>query len=552
MDGARGRAGIYTGVALVDPQGRALGIPRRELLGGRDYSALAPRHDLDSLLGRRRKELPDGRAGVEKEHPRGHPLHREPRPRRSPACRIRLPRGGRHTTPRARRRGPLLGAPGASPRGGFRQHRPRVEAFVGRQAAARPRTLSPLPAPAVSKLTLSPAWKALAAHRKKIAAANLADLFAADPSRAERFLIEAGGLVLDYSKHRVDAEAMRLLAGLAAQAQLPRWIASMFAGDPLNSTEARANAARARAWLASALGNSNGPSRHFAAVTANPAGAEALGVPPERVFPMWDWVGGRYSVWSAVGLPVALAAGMSAFEELLHGARAMDAHFRNEPLELNMPVVLALLEIWYVNFFGAQTRAVIPYSEDLRDLPAYLQQLEMESNGKRVDRDGNEVDYATAPVVWGASGTPSQHSFHQLLHQGTHLIPVDFIVIGRNEESSAEQGALVANALAQSAALAYDKPAPDSQYKALPGNRPSSTVLLERLTPRALGALIALHEHKVFAEGVIWNLNSCDQWAVEHGKNLARTLLPRLLEGGDTAGLDASTRGLFARLRNRD
>lgn len=525
----------------------------------------------------------------------------------------------------------------------------------------------------MSKLTLSPAWKALAAHRKRISATSLADLFAADSSRAERFSIEAGELVLDYSKHRIDAETMRLLAGLADQAQLPRWIARMFAGDLINSTEGRAalhvalrseettfpehgdvmpavrgalesmrsfvgeihggvlkgrdgraitdvvnigiggsdlgprmlaramrkfrkggpklhfvsnidpadleatlaglapgttffivasktfttaetlaNATRARAWLEAAPGNSNGPSRHFAAVTANAAGAKALGVPPERVFPMWDWVGGRYSVWSAVGLPVALAAGMSAFEELLEGARAMDIHFRNEPLERNMPVVLALLEIWYVNFFEARTRAVIPYSEDLRDFPAYLQQLEMESNGKRVDRDGNEVDYATAPVVWGASGTPSQHSFHQLLHQGTHVIPVDFIVIGRNGESSAGQDALVANALAQSAALAFGNPAPGAPHKALPGDRPSSTVLLERLTPRALGALIALYEHKVFAEGIVWNLNSFDQWGVEHGKNLARTLLPRLLESGDTTGLDASTRRLLARLRKRD
>ena len=204
-----------------------------------------------------------------------------------------------------------------------------------------------------------------------------------------------------------------------------------------------------------------------------------------------------------------------------------------------------------MNFFGAQTRAVIPYSEDLRDLPAYLQQLEMESNGKRVDRDGNEVDYATAPVVWGASGTPSQHSFHQLLHQGTHFVPVDFIVIRRNGESSTEQAALAANALAQGAALAFGNPASE-RHKALPGNRPSSTLLLDRLTPRALGALIALFEHKVFVEGVVWNLNSFDQWGVEHGKNLARTLLPRLLEGGDTAGLDASTRSLLARLRRRD
>jgi glucose-6-phosphate isomerase len=525
----------------------------------------------------------------------------------------------------------------------------------------------------VSKLTLSPAWKALAAHRTKIAAASLTELFAADASRARRFSIEAGEVMLDYSKHWVDAEAMRLLAALAAQAQLPAWTARMFGGDPINNTEARpvlhvalrsgdkafpqgrdvmpavrgvrehmrrfageahggvlkgadgrditdivnigiggsdlgprmlvralrkygkasprlhfvsnidpadleavlagltpgttffivasktcttaetlANAARARAWLEAALGKSSVLSRHFAAVTANAAGAEALGVPPERVFPMWDWVGGRYSVWSAVGLPVALAAGMDAFEELLAGASAMDAHFRNEPLERNMPVILALLEIWYVNFFGAQTRAVIPYSEDLRDLPAYLQQLEMESNGKRVDRDGNEVDYATAPVVWGTSGTPSQHSFHQLLHQGTHLIPVDFIVVGRNGEQSAEHAALAANALAQSAALAFGNPAPGAPHKALPGNRPSSTLLLERLAPRALGALIALSEHKVFVEGVIWNLNSFDQWGVEHGKNLARTLLPRLLEGGDAADLDASTRGLLARLLKRD
>jgi glucose-6-phosphate isomerase len=214
-----------------------------------------------------------------------------------------------------------------------------------------------------------------------------------------------------------------------------------------------------------------------------------------------------------------------------------------------MPVVLALLEIWYVNFFGAQARAVIPYSEDLRDLPAYLQQLEMESNGKRVDRDGNEVDYATAPVVWGASGTPSQHSFHQLLPR-TQYHSVDFIVIGRNGEMRPLQPVLWPT-LAQSAAPCFQPRTGLTAQGPPSGNRPSSTLLLECLTPRALGALIALHEHKVFVEGVIWNLNSFDQWGVEHGKNLARTLLPRLLEGGDTAGLDASTRGLLARLRKR-
>jgi glucose-6-phosphate isomerase len=261
---------------------------------------------------------------------------------------------------------------------------------------------------------------------------------------------------------------------------------------------------------------------------------------------MWDWVGGRYSVWSAVGLPLALAIGMDAFDELLGGAADMDAHFRGGPLARNVPVLAALLEIWCVNFLGAHTRAVIPYSEDLRDLPAYLQQLEMESNGKRVDRDGVEVDYATAPVVWGAQGTNSQHSFHQLLHQGTQLVPVDFLLA---QDSPAE---LAANALAQASALAFGHPTPGEPHKALPGNRPSSVLLVERIAPRTLGALIAMHEHKVFVEGVVWNLNSFDQWGVEYGKTLARTLAPRLLKGGDDSGLDASTRALLAKLRSRD
>jgi len=509
----------------------------------------------------------------------------------------------------------------------------------------------------VSALTRSAAWQALAAHQKKIAATSISALFAADPSRAERYSLAAGGISLDYSKHLIDAESMRLLAALAAQAQVPEWTGRMFAGDPINNTEGRAvlhvalrardaraevretrermrrfvdevhgdagitdvvnigiggsdlgprmltralrrlskprprmhfvsnidagdldaalaglapattlfiiasktfttaetmeNAARARAWLTSGLGRSADLSRHLAAATANVAGAAALGVRPERVFPLWDWVGGRYSVWSAVGLPVALSAGMDAFDELLEGARAMDEHFRTTSLERNIPAVLALLEIWYVNFFGAQTRAVIPYNEDLRELPAYLQQLEMESNGKRVDRDGHEVDYDTAPVVWGASGTPSQHSFHQLLHQGTRLVPVDFIV-ARESNPSEAQLALAANALAQSAALAFGNPAPGAPHRALPGNRPSSTVLLSRLGPRDLGELITMYEHKVFVEGVIWNVNSFDQWGVEHGKSLARTLSPQLLDGRGAGDLDSSTRALIERLRKRD
>jgi len=331
------------------------------------------------------------------------------------------------------------------------------------------------------------------------------------------------------------------LAGL-----VPATTLFVVASKTFTTAETLANAHRARAWLESGLGKSADLSRHFVAATANLAGAVSLGVSVERVFPMWDWVGGRYSVWSAVGLPLALAIGMDAFDELLGGAADIDAHFRGEPLARNLPVLLALLEIWCVNFLGAHTRAVIPYSEDLRDLPGYLQQLEMESNGKRVDRDGMEVDYATAPVVWGAPGTNSQHSFHQLLHQGTRLVPVDFLLA---QDSPA---ALAANALAQAAALAFGHATPGEPHKALPGNRPSSMLLFERLAPRPLGALLAAYEHKVFVEGIVWNLNSFDQWGVEHGKALARTLAPRLLEGGNDSGLDASTRALLARLRKRD
>jgi glucose-6-phosphate isomerase len=525
----------------------------------------------------------------------------------------------------------------------------------------------------VSALTRSPAWQALTAHREKIAVKSLRELFAEDHARAERFSVEIDELFLDYSKHLIDAETMRLLCTLASHAKVPDWTARMFAGEALNNTEMRAalhvalrsksatfpegrdvmplvraarehmrrfaaeagrgaltgargrpitdyvnigiggshlgpsmlsralradhrhglrvhfvanidpadleavlarldpdttlfivasktfttaetlaNAHRARAWLAASIGESAQLSRHFAAVTANPAAAAALGVPPEHVFPMWDWVGGRYSVWSAVGLPVALAVGMESFEELLEGAHAMDQHFRTAPLERNAPMILALLDIWYLNFFGARSHAILPYSEDLRELPAYLQQLEMESNGKRVDRAGNEVDYATAPVVWGGAGTPSQHSFHQMLHQGTQLVPVDFIVFAPGVDASGAGAALAANALAQSAALAFGNPAPGAPHKTLPGNRPSSTLLLKGLRPRALGELIALYEHKVFTEGIIWNLNSFDQWGVEHGKDLARALLPRLARGEDDAGFDPSTEALLRRLRGHN
>jgi glucose-6-phosphate isomerase len=312
------------------------------------------------------------------------------------------------------------------------------------------------------------------------------------------------------------------------------------ASKTFTTVETMSNVRLARAW----------GGRRFAAVTANVPAAQALGVPADRVFPMWDWVGGRYSLWSAVGLSLALAIGMDAFEELLAGAHRMDAHFRSAPLDRNLPVLLALLGVWYVNFHGAQSHAVLPYSEDLRELPAYLQQLEMESNGKRVDRDGSVVDHATCPVVWGAAGTNGQHAFHQLLHQGTPLVPCDFVVAAHpaaGEDAEAHR-LLVANALAQSAALMAGKEDP-LPHKAFPGDRPSTTLLIERLTPSTLGALLALYEHKVFVQGVIWNLNSFDQWGVELGKVIAKSLQPALQGAPLPDGLDASTAALVARLR---
>ncbi len=312
------------------------------------------------------------------------------------------------------------------------------------------------------------------------------------------------------------------------------------ASKTFTTVETMSNVRLARAW----------GGRHFAAVTANVPAAQALGVPPERVFPMWDWVGGRYSVWSAVGLPLAIAIGMDAFETFLAGAHAMDEHFRSAPLERNLPALFALLGVWYVNFHGAQSHAVLPYSEDLRELPAYLQQLEMESNGKRVDREGRVVDYATCPVIWGAAGTNGQHAFHQLLHQGTPLIPCDFVAAAKPApgEDAEAQRLLVANALAQSAALMAGKD--DAlPHKGFPGNRPSTTVLMERITPASLGALLALYEHKVFVQGVVWRLNSFDQWGVELGKVIAKSLQPALEGSALPAGIDASTAALIARLR---
>jgi glucose-6-phosphate isomerase len=271
--------------------------------------------------------------------------------------------------------------------------------------------------------------------------------------------------------------------------------------------ETMANAARARQWGAKAI----------VAITANTEAAKAFGA--SDVLPMWDWVGGRFSVWSAVGFSAACAIGFDGFAEFLKGAREIDEHFAREPLEKNVPALMALIGVWNTNFLGAQTHAVLPYSNALRLLPAYLQQLEMESNGKRIDRDGRVVEYATAPVLWGAEGTVSQHSFHQLLHQGTHVVPADFIELALEKNLSA-------NCRAQADALASgtDDPALPA-YRQYPGNRPSSMLSLEGVNARNLGRLLALYEHKVFTQGVLWNINSFDQWGVELGKEMAKKIL---------------------------
>ena len=278
--------------------------------------------------------------------------------------------------------------------------------------------------------------------------------------------------------------------------------------------ETMANAEAAKRWL-----GSRKTQDHFVAISANTALAKSFGA--GEVLPMWDWVGGRFSVWSAVGLAALCAIGPESFQDFLDGAKDIDRHFVEAPLEKNVPVLMALLGVWNTNFLGAATHAVLPYSNALRLFPSYLQQLEMESNGKRIDREGRVVDYATAPVLWGQEGTVSQHSFHQLLHQGTQIVPVDFI-------DTAASDVLSANARAQADALACGTDDPKlPPHKQYPGNRPSSLLTLEGLTARNLGRLIALYEHKVFVQGIIWNVNSFDQWGVELGKEMAKKLLTR-------------------------
>jgi glucose-6-phosphate isomerase len=536
-------------------------------------------------------------------------------------------------------------------------------------------------------------WQQLEAHKTEILRGHLRQWFADDPRRFARFSRRVGDVLVDYSKHRITARTMELLAQLARERQVERWRDRMFGGDRINTTEGRAvlhvalrnranrsilvdgrdvmpgvnaaldhmrtfservrrgdavgcgdapftdavnigiggsdlgpamvaealtpyaregprlhfvsnvdgahlhdtlhgldatrtlfivasktftteetmmNARSAREWFLSRTGVDDAMvSRHFVAVSTNEREVRQFGVDPENMFVFWDWVGGRYSLWSSIGLPIALAVGFDRFEELLDGAHAMDEHFRTAPLEDNVPVILALLGVWYTNFLGAPSHAVLPYDQHLRRLPAYLQQLDMESNGKRVDRDGASVDTETGPIVWGEPGTNGQHAFYQLLHQGTHLVPCDFLIAAQpHHRLAGHHASLVANCLAQSEAMAFGKTEAEARqeleaqglsgqalaallpHKVFPGNRPSTTMAYRTLDPRTLGMLLAMYEHKVFVMGAIWNINSFDQWGVELGKQLAKRLRPMLESEGAQRAHDSSTAGLIEFLRD--
>ena len=340
------------------------------------------------------------------------------------------------------------------------------------------------------------------------------------------------------------------------------------ASKTFTTQETLTNARSARRWLVDRLGSEDAVAKHFVALSTNRDAVVKFGIDPENMFEFWDWVGGRYSLWSAIGLSIATVIGIDNFEELLAGAYEVDEHFRTTPLRENIPVVMAMLGVWYHNFFGAPSHAVLPYDQYLHRFPAYLQQADMESNGKSASRDGAIIDgYTTGPIVWGEPGTNGQHAFFQLLHQGTHLVPCDFIVAAQSQNPIGEhQDILVANCIAQAEAMMRGKTSAEARaeleasgasaervhelvaHKTFAGNRPSNTFMLERLTPRALGRLIALYEHKIFVQGVIWNIYSFDQFGVELGKQLAKVVLPEL-SGADGAH-DSSTDQLISYYRS--
>jgi len=523
-------------------------------------------------------------------------------------------------------------------------------------------------------------WAALKIHYRKIKNLHLSQLFTDDADRGTRMSVEAADIYLDYSKHRITEETLKLLLQLAKESALRSYIDAMFRGDKINVTEKRAalhvalrmpkgksifvdgqdiisnvhytldkmadfskgvregkwkgytgklirnivnigiggsdlgpvmayealryysqrnlnfrfvsnidgtdfteatldlnpeetlfiissksfntletmtNANTARKWILGSLKHPSSIARHFVAISTNRSEVEKFGINPENMFEFWDWVGGRYSMESAIGLSTMIAIGPKHFQAMLTGFHRMDEHFRTAPFEKNLPVIMGLLGIWYNNFFKSQTMAVLPYAHYLKRFPAYLQQLTMESNGKQTTIDGREAGYQTGPIYWGEPGTNGQHSFYQLIHQGTKLIPCDFIAfIHPLNELGYHHDLLMANVFAQTEALAFGKTSQEVLSEGTPkwlvphrtfnGNHPSSTVLLERLTPEALGKLIALYEHIVFTQGVIWQINSFDQWGVELGKKLAERIGPEL-ENRRTSSLshDSSTNALI-------
>jgi len=336
------------------------------------------------------------------------------------------------------------------------------------------------------------------------------------------------------------------------------------ASKTFTTQETLANANTAKSWLLDTLKDETAVARHFVAVSTNETEVKAFGIDPVNMFEFWDWVGGRYSLWSAIGLPIALAVGMERFEELLEGAHAMDEHFRTTDIEHNMPVIMALIGIWYNNFFGAESYAILPYDQLLEWLPAYLQQLDMESNGKYIDRSGRRVSYSTGPVIWGQPGTNGQHAFYQLIHQGTKLIPCDFLAASEGQYGLEDHHRkLLSNFFAQTQALMQGRSLQEAReelkgkglseeqkelllsHKVFEGNRPTNSLLYKKLTPRTLGSLVALYEHKVFVQGVVWNINSFDQWGVELGKILAGNILPQLEDDQAVDSHDPSTNGLI-------
>jgi len=507
-----------------------------------------------------------------------------------------------------------------------------------------------------------PEWAQISDHFHRIKEKHLRDLFREDPGRAKRMTMEAAGLYLDYSKNRIDSDAIQLFLRLAEAVELKRQIEEMFAGKRINKTENRSvlhvalrnpahkpyevdgvnlmplvhgelkkmktlanrilsgewrgytgkrirnvinigiggsdlgpmmvyealrsyanrelkvrfvsnidsshlieqlrdldpsetlfliasktfttqetmtNAVSAKDWLLRDLKDRSATEQHFIAISTNRKKVTEFGINPENMLEFWDWVGGRYSLTSAIGFSLMLGLGIDHFDRLLSGFHEMDDHFRSAPLHQNMPVILGLLGIWYNNFFGAQTHAILPYDQYLSRFPAYLQQADMESNGKGVDREGNPVSYQTGPIVWGEPGTNGQHAFYQLLHQGTKLVPCDFIGFAKPVNPlGGHHQILMSNFIAQQEALAFGKlreevaaegvPEALLPYRTFAGNRPSNCIMAEKLTPEILGSLIALYEHKIFVQGSIWNIYSFDQWGVELGKQLAQNILPIL------------------------